>query len=99
VAAGEPGPRDQRAVAPRCAPELSARRWDTPSLAARDQVALQIEKRLEELETAESWQKLTLRHQAWTPRSTLADRVTRYEAEATTLGAIPLETRAAPRRI
>ena len=32
------------------APELYARWWDTPSLAARDQVALQIEKRLEELE-------------------------------------------------
>jgi hypothetical protein len=77
------------------APELYARWWDAPSLAARDQVALQIEKRLEELETAESWQKLTLRHQAWTPRSTLADRVARYEAEATTLGAFPFDD---PRR-
>jgi hypothetical protein len=51
------------------------------------------------MEAAESWQKTALRHQAETPRSTLADRVTRYEAEATQLGAIPLETRAAPRRI
>jgi hypothetical protein len=41
------------------------------------------------MEAAESWQKTALRHQAETPRSTLADRVTRYEAEATTLGAIP----------
>ena len=78
---------------------MYARWWDTPSLAARDQVARQIEKRLEELETAESWQKTVLRHQAETPRSTLADRVTRYEAEATQLGAIPLVTRAASRRI
>jgi hypothetical protein len=46
------------------------------------------------MEAAESWQKTALRHQAETPRSTLADRVTRYEAEATQLGAIPLETRA-----
>jgi len=43
---------------------LYARWWDTPSLAARDQVARQIEKRLEDLKPAESWQKLTLRHHA-----------------------------------
>ena len=42
---------------------------------------------------------MALRHQAGTPGSTLADRVGPYEAEATTLGAFPLETRAAPRRI
>ena len=75
------------------------RSWDAPSLAARDQVALQIETRLEELEAAESWEKLAMRHQVESPRSTLADRVRRYEAEASTLPAIPLETRAAPRRI
>jgi hypothetical protein len=74
-----------------CAPELYARWWDAPSLAARDEVALQIEKRLEELEAAESWEKLGLRHQAGTPRSTLADRVAGYEAEASRVGAIPLE--------
>ena len=32
------------------ASKLYARWWDTPSLAAREQVALQIEKRLEDLE-------------------------------------------------
>ena len=95
MAAGEPGPRDQRAVAPRCAPELHARRWDAPSDGGRDQVALHIEKRLEELESAESWEKLALRHQAGTPRSTQAYRVVGYEAEASRLGAIPLDD---PRR-
>jgi hypothetical protein len=43
---------------------LYARWWDAPSLAARDQVARQIEKRLEDLEPAESWEKTALRHQA-----------------------------------
>ena len=80
------------------APDLYARRWDA-RLAARDQVALHIEKRLEELESADPWQKMALRHHAGTPTSTLADRVARCEAEATQQGAIPLETRAAPRRI
>jgi hypothetical protein len=40
-----------------CAPELWARWWDAPSVGGRDQVALHIEKRLEELEAAESWEK------------------------------------------
>jgi hypothetical protein len=46
-----------------CAPELSARRRDTPSVGGRDQVALHIKKRLEELEAAESRENLALRHQ------------------------------------
>ena len=77
------------------APELYARWWDAPSVGARDQVALQIEKRLEELEAAESWEKMALRHQVEKPRSTLADRVAGYEAEASRLGAMPLDD---PRR-
>ena len=59
----------------------------------RDQVALHIEK-AEELQAAESWEKLALRHQAETPSSTLAYRVAGYEAEASRLGAI----RSSPRR-
>jgi hypothetical protein len=72
------------------------RRWDAPSDGGRDQVALHIEKRLEELESAESWEELALRHQAGTPRSTQPYRVAGYEAEASRLGgAIPLDD---PRR-
>ena len=37
------------------APDLYARWWDAPSLHARDEMARSIEKRLEELEAAESW--------------------------------------------
>ena len=52
-------------------------------------------KRLEELEAAESWQQPALRQQVEKPRSTVADRVAGYEAEASRLGAIPLDD---PRR-
>jgi hypothetical protein len=58
-----------------------------------------MEKRVEELEAAESWEKLVLRHQERRRGRRWPDRVARYEAGATTLGAFPLETRAAPRRI
>jgi hypothetical protein len=77
------------------APDLYARWWDAPSLIARDQVARDIEKRLEDLETAESWEKMALQYQAETARSPLADRVARYEAEAAELGATSFDD---PRR-
>lgn len=73
------------------APDLYARWWDAPSAQARDAVAQSIEQRLEELESAESWEKMALRHQAATPPSPLADRVAKYEAEAARLGAIPFD--------
>ena len=44
------------------APDLYAQWWGAPSVAARDQLALRIEQRLEEFEPAESWEALTLRH-------------------------------------
>jgi hypothetical protein len=77
------------------APDLYVRWWDAPSLHARDEMARSIEKRLEELEAAESWEKLALRHQAEAPRTTLAERVARHEAEAGQLGATPFDD---PRR-
>jgi hypothetical protein len=62
------------------------------SVGAGDQVALQIEKRLEEVVAAELWGR------SWRcstrPRrrgSTLADMVAAYEAEASRLGAIPFD--------
>ncbi len=71
------------------APDLYARWWDAPSLGTRDQVARDIEKRLEDLEAAESWEKMALRHEVETPPSPLAERVASYEAQAAQLGATP----------
>jgi hypothetical protein len=80
------------------APDLYARWWAAPSVGARDHVALQIEAlqiealQIEkELQAAESWEKLALRHKVETPSSTLADRVAGYEPEASRLGGIPLD--------
>jgi hypothetical protein len=75
------------------APDLYARWWAAPSVGARDHVALQKEAlQIEnELQAAESWGKLALRHKVETPSSTLADRVAGYEAEASRLGGIPLD--------
>jgi hypothetical protein len=70
------------------APDLYARWWDAPSLRAREEVARSIEMRLEELESAESWEKMALRHQAETPPSPLADRVARYGPVALSDGVI-----------
>jgi hypothetical protein len=71
------------------APDLYARWWDAPSLGARDQVARDIEKRLEDLEAAESWEKMALRHRVETPPSPPSGRVASYEAQAAQLGATP----------
>ncbi len=72
------------------APDLSAEWWAAPSVAARDQLALRIEQRLEELESADSWDTLTAACRQ-RPDSALAQKVTDYEAQARQLGATPLD--------
>lgn len=75
------------------APDLYAQWWAAPSLSARDQLALQIEDRLDALEPAESWELATRRYQQQTPASPLADRVSAYERDAARLGELPFDDR------
>lgn len=72
------------------APDLYAEWWAARSVAARDQLALRIEQRLEELESADSWDTLTEAYRQ-RPGSALAQKVIDYEAQAVQLGATPLD--------
>ena len=70
------------------APDLAAQWWAAPSSTTRDRLALQIEQRLEELESAPSWAQMAERYRRTTPaQHPVADRVAAYEQEAAHLGA------------
>lgn len=73
------------------APDLYAEWWAAPGAGARDRLALQIEQRLEELESTGSWRQAVTRSQEQSGPSAVADRVTRYEDAAERLGAITLD--------
>lgn len=72
-------------------PGLYASPWGTPTLGARNQVVRDIARQLEDLEAAESWEKMASRHRAETARSPLADRVKCYETEAVDQSATPFD--------
>lgn len=73
------------------APDLYAEWWAAPGAGARDRLALQIEQRLEELESTGSWRQAVTRSQEQTGPSAVVDRVARYEYAAERLGAIALD--------
>ena len=77
------------------APELYAQWRAASSVVARDRLALQIEARLEELESTSGGQAATADQRQAQP-SSLADRVARYEHDAQRLGAIALDDPARP---
>lgn len=73
------------------APDLYAEWWAAPGAGVRDRLALQIEQRLEELESSGSWRQAVTRSREQTGPSALAARVARYEDAAERLGAIALD--------
>lgn len=72
------------------APDLYADWWAAPSGDARDQIALTIEQRLEELESTDGRREAADRHQQQARPRALDGRVARYEHAAQRLGTIPL---------
>lgn len=73
------------------APDLYAQWWPAPDAGLRDQLARQIEHRLEELEpTAGSWRQAAARSHELAEPTVVAEQVARYENAAERLGAIAL---------
>jgi hypothetical protein len=56
------------------APDLYAEWWAAPGAGVRDRLALQIEQRLEELESTGSWRQAVTRSQEQTGPSAVANR-------------------------
>lgn len=72
------------------APDLYAQWWTAPDAGLRDQLARQIEQRLEELEaTAGSWRQAAARNQELAEPTVVAERVARYENATKRLGPSP----------
>jgi hypothetical protein len=77
-------------------PELYAQWWAAPSTTVRDELALQIERRLEELEAGSAGRLTPDPRQQQPAQSAMTDRVAQYERDAGLLGAIALDDPARP---